>query len=95
MDLELEPTGDHDLDAAAELADLAGHLAPGERRLLAHAIETDQPVTIGYTNAQGNHTTRVIDSVELDGTHLIAWCHLRDDERMFSLHRIDAVAPAP
>ncbi|MPZ28749.1 MAG: hypothetical protein GEV12_20720 [Micromonosporaceae bacterium] len=82
-------------DVVDILADWAGHLAPGERRLLAHAIETDGAVTIGYTNAQGNHTTRVIDSVELDGAHLIAWCHLRDDERMFSLHRIDTVAPAP
>lgn len=81
-------------DVDEVLAGRAGHLAPGERRLLAHAIETDGAVTIGYTNAQGNHTTRVIDSVELDGAHLIAWCHLRDDERMFSLHRIDMVAPA-
>jgi predicted DNA-binding transcriptional regulator YafY len=51
-------------------------------------------VTIGYTNAQGNHSVRVIDSAELDGHHLVAWCHLRDDERVFSLHRIDSVAPA-
>jgi predicted DNA-binding transcriptional regulator YafY len=89
--------GDHaddEEDLAAALADRAGQLAPGERRLLAHAIETEGAVEIGYTNAQGNHTTRVIDSVELDGGHLIAWCHLRDDERIFSLHRIDSVAPA-
>ena len=97
-DLAAGAGGDPDggeLDLAAELADLAGHLAPGERRLLAHAIETEDAITIGYTNAQGDHTTRVIDSVELDGAHLIAWCHLRDDERMFSLRRIDTVAPAP
>jgi hypothetical protein len=82
-------------DLAAALADRAGHLAPGERRLLAHAIETADPVLIGYTNRDGNHTTRVIDSVGLDGAHVIAWCQLRDDERVFSLHRIDTVAPAP
>jgi XPB/Ssl2-like helicase family protein/WYL domain-containing protein len=81
-------------DLEAELEDLAGHLGPGERRLLAHAIETAHPVTIGYTNAQGNHSTRVIDSAELDGHQLVAWCHLREDERVFSLHRIDSVAPA-
>jgi hypothetical protein len=84
-----------ELDVDTALEDLAGHLTPGERRLLAHAIETADPVTIGYTNAQGNHTTRVIDSAELDGTHLVAWCQLRDDERMFTLHRIDSVSPAP
>jgi hypothetical protein len=89
--------GDHfgdEEDLAEALADRAGQLPPGERRLLAHAIETDGAVEIGYTNAQGSHTIRVIDSVELDGGHLIAWCHLRDDERIFSLHRIQSVAPA-
>jgi hypothetical protein len=95
----LAPAGEaalaEEAELAAELADLAGHLAPGERRLLAHAIQTENSVTIGYTSAQGNRTTRVIDSVELDGAHLIAWCHLRDDERIFSLRRIDTVAPAP
>jgi hypothetical protein len=83
-----------DLDVDTAIEELAGHLPPGERRLLVHAIESGGPVTIGYANAQGNHTTRVIDSAELDGTHVVAWCHLRDDERMFSLHRIDSVAPA-
>jgi Helicase conserved C-terminal domain len=82
------------LDVDTVLAEVAGHLAPGERRLLAHALATGEPVTIGYTNSAGNHTIRVIDSAELDGAHLIAWCQLRDDERMFSLHRIDSIAPA-
>ena len=81
-------------DLEVELEALASHLAPGERRLLAHAIETGEPVTISYTNQQGNGSTRVIDSAELEGTHLVAWCNLRDDERMFALHRIGSVAPA-
>jgi hypothetical protein len=102
---ELDPTGADSspaggldqvrpVDLDAELAELADQLGPGERRLLAHAIETGCPVTINYVNAQGGRTTRVIDSAELDGGHLIAWCHLREDERMFSLRRIDTVAPA-
>jgi hypothetical protein len=83
-----------EVDVAAELAELATHLAPGERRLLAHAIETTYPVKISYINAQGGHSQRVIEPLELDGTHLIAWCQLRDDERVFALHRIASVAPA-
>jgi hypothetical protein len=83
-----------EVDVAAELTELATHLAPGERRLLAHAIETTHPVRISYTNAQGGHSQRVIEPLELDGTHLIAWCQLRDDERVFALHRIASVAPA-
>lgn len=89
-----EPAIDEPLDVSGELAERAGHLGAGERRLLAHAIETSQPVRIHYTNAQGNSTVRVIDSAELIGEHLVAWCQLRDDERMFALHRIGSVAPA-
>ena len=78
----------------SEVAELAAHLAPGERRLLAHAIETGQPVRIEYTNAQGNSSQRVIEPVELAAGLLVAWCRLREDERVFAVHRIAAVAPS-
>jgi hypothetical protein len=94
-DPELSDGFGPELNVEAALEELADQLAPGERRLLAHAIETADPVLIGYTNAQGNHSTRVIDSAELDGHLLVAWCHLRDDERAFALNRIDSVAPVP
>lgn len=84
---EADPVLDH-------VAELAPHLAPGEQRLLAHAVETGHPVEIRYTNAQGNSTQRVIEPRELTGGVLIAWCRLREDERVFSLYRIAAVTPA-
>lgn len=90
---EAEPSPQED-GVEGELAEFTTHLAPGERRLLAHAIETGRPVEIHYTNAQGSSTQRVIEPVELTGALLIAWCRLREDERVFALHRIGAVAPS-
>jgi predicted DNA-binding transcriptional regulator YafY len=81
-------------DAESVVAALAPQLSAGEQRLLAHAIERGRPVKIQYTNAQGNQSTRVIEPIELYGRVVGAWCHLREEERMFALDRIDAVAPA-
>ncbi|QSB15633.1 helicase-associated domain-containing protein [Natronosporangium hydrolyticum] len=82
-------------DLSSRLASAANHLTKAERRLLETALTTGDPVTISYTDAQGRTSMRVIDSAELDGGHLFAWCHLREDERMFALARIEAVEPAP
>jgi predicted DNA-binding transcriptional regulator YafY len=69
-------------------------LTAEQRGVLAAAIDADAPVTIGYLDSGGRHTRRVIDQLELDGDALVAWCHLRNDERRFLLDRIDAVSPA-
>ncbi len=78
----------------AQLRPAASHLTPGELRLLAHAIDEDMPVHIEYVNAQGRPSSRVIEEISSDGHMLYAWCTLREDERMFALARIGAVAPA-
>jgi predicted DNA-binding transcriptional regulator YafY len=72
----------------------APQLAPGLARLLAHAIDTGGPVRIDYVNQAGNVSNRVIESIELAGTSIFAWCRMRQDERMFNLARILTVAPA-
>ncbi|HZM76506.1 MAG TPA: helicase-associated domain-containing protein [Candidatus Limnocylindrales bacterium] len=72
----------------------ACNLTQAEIRLLAHAIETGHPVTIGYVNRQGNETVREIEEPELIGGELVAWCRLRDDLRHFTLSRIFSVEPA-
>jgi hypothetical protein len=72
----------------------ATQLSAGERRLLAHAVEESGPVKIRYTNAQGNPSARVIEPLAVHGRVVEAWCHLREEERMFALDRIDSVAPA-
>jgi hypothetical protein len=75
-----------------EVVDLyAAHLGDGQRRLLADAIELGNRVTIDYVDSGGYSSTRVIEPLELDRHLLTAWCHLRSDERVFALDRIETV----
>jgi predicted DNA-binding transcriptional regulator YafY len=60
--------------------------------MLATAISAGAPVTIEYVNGDGHASTRLIEPVELDRHLLTAFCHLRGEERMFALDRIEAVA---
>jgi XPB/Ssl2-like helicase family protein/WYL domain-containing protein len=72
----------------------APHLSPTEVELLAYALDRQVPVHIEYINAGGRPSNRVVEPVELEGYLLRAWCHLRDDERVFALARVAAVSPA-
>lgn len=53
-------------------------------------------VTFDYTDANGNATNRTVDPlgiVFLDQSHvLLAWCHLREDFRVFRLDRMQTLA---
>ncbi|MGI5213917.1 helicase C-terminal domain-containing protein [Plantactinospora sp. CA-290183] len=70
-----------------------GQLDPEEQRLLSTAIERGTPVKIDYRDSGGGFSSRLVEPIDLDGHLLTAWCHLRDDERMFVLDRIQAVGP--
>jgi hypothetical protein len=72
----------------------AARLPPSEQELLAGAIVGGTPVWIEYRDSTGERSTRLIEPLELDRSLLTAWCHLRDDERMFSLDRIESVRPS-
>ncbi len=78
----------------AMVAASARVLNPAEQELLAFAIDGGYPVRIGYINAAGNHSSRVIEPEALEGEALVAWCRLREDGRVFRLSRITSVAPA-
>jgi hypothetical protein len=64
-----------------------------QQRQLAYAIDQQLPVKITYRSASGGITTRVISDIEMINGLLYAWCHLRDDDRVFSIDRIQDVAP--
>ncbi len=51
------------------------------------------PLWIGYVNAEGHATQRVIEPVTVEGGYVSAFDHLRDEVRTFALHRITGVAP--
>ncbi|MGW1286119.1 helicase C-terminal domain-containing protein [Streptomyces sp. NPDC002586] len=76
---------------------VSGHarrLALADVRQLAHAIDDGLPITIEYVAASGSRTVRTLSELDLDPPYLYAWCHLRDDERVFTLSRIHGVMPA-
>lgn len=64
------------------------------------AADRASAVWIGYVNAQGRATQRVVEPISVDGGYLRAYDHLRDEVRTFAIHRITGVAeledePAP
>ncbi|MEW1909243.1 helicase C-terminal domain-containing protein [Kitasatospora sp. NPDC085895] len=75
------------------IASYATRLSGSDIRQLAHAVDHDLSITIDYRAATGRHTTRTLSDLDLDPPHLYAWCHLRDDERCFTLARIQGVMP--
>jgi len=76
------------------IAALAPRLPVPEARLLAHAVDTDTTVVIDYRASTGGVTSRAVSELALMGSTLSAWCELRQDERHFSLGRIQAVRVA-
>lgn len=70
------------------------HLPLDERLLLARALADGRPVELDYRAASGRVTTRVVEElVDLDG-RLEGYCHLRDDDRVFSPSGVLAVRTA-
>jgi hypothetical protein len=92
----LDQAEEHDEleEAAAYIVRFATQLSHEEQVLLLASIDDGAPLKISYTNAGGESSVRVIEPLGLDNHRLVAWCTLRDEERMFSLDRIHAVSPA-
>ncbi|MBT2613442.1 helicase-associated domain-containing protein [Streptomyces sp. ISL-87] len=72
----------------------AKRLSYTDVRQLAHAIDTGTPLAVEYVATSGNRTVRTLSRLELDPPYLEAWCHLREDERVFTLSRIHSVMPS-
>ncbi|MGW5355048.1 helicase-associated domain-containing protein [Streptomyces sp. NPDC004031] len=56
------------------------------------AVLTGQSLWIGYVNAEGTATQRVIAPVRVEGGHVTAYDHTTDEVRTFALHRITGVS---
>ncbi|MFI5645123.1 helicase C-terminal domain-containing protein [Kitasatospora sp. NPDC051705] len=84
----------YDRDTEEIIAGYARNLPFTDVRQLAHAVNDGQAITIEYVATSGNTTVRTLSRLELDAPYLHAWCHLRNDERVFTLSRIHGVMPA-
>jgi hypothetical protein len=56
------------------------------------AVRERRAVWMGYVNAQGTASQRIVEPVSLSGGFLQGFDYKRDEMRTFSLHRITAVA---
>jgi predicted DNA-binding transcriptional regulator YafY len=56
------------------------------------AVLTGEAVWIGYVNAEGAASQRVIAPVRVEGGYVTAYDHTADEVRTFPLHRITGVA---
>ncbi|MFD5058161.1 MULTISPECIES: helicase C-terminal domain-containing protein [unclassified Streptomyces] len=63
-------------------------------RQLAYAIDEGEPITIEYVAASGGRTVRTVSELDVDPPYLYGYCHLRQDNRVFTLSRIRTVLPA-
>jgi len=60
--------------------------------LLRHAARDGLAVLLGYVNAQGAASQRIVEPVSISGGYLHGWDHRREEMRTFALHRITEVA---
>lgn len=84
---------------AGDAAAARGHTAPvrgaasgvataGMLGVLQEAISDGQLVLIGYVNAQGTASSRIVEPTSVAGGVLRGYDHSRDEIRTFALHRI-------
>ncbi len=92
----IEALREHDCRTLGDF--LAAHRSlPLDRRMeasdlsepLATAVRDGRPVAMRYAGPRGT-SERVISPLLVQGQYLVAYCHLRDDERTFRLDRIVA-----
>ena len=59
---------------------------------LQDAVREHRQVWIGYVDAQGRSTSRVVEPRSVEGGYVTAYDHLRQEDRTFSLHRVTGVS---
>lgn len=63
------------------------------RNLIKKAFDEKRKIKIRYYSPHSDeHTTRVIDIYQIYMNSIIAYCHLREDERTFAIERINSIA---
>jgi hypothetical protein len=60
--------------------------------MLVQAAAMGQPLWIGYVNAEGHASQRVVEPLSVEGGYVSAFDHLREEVRTFAVHRITGVS---
>lgn len=87
---------------ALRAGDLAARAARRAPVPVSHTVDTlaflqaaareGRQVWLGYVDAQGQGTSRVVQPRTVEGGYVTAYDHLRHEDRRFSIHRITGVA---
>jgi len=75
--------------------DVPGVTTAATLALLRDAAAANQSVLLGYVNAQGSASQRIVEPSSVNGGYLHGWDHQRDEMRTFALHRITGVSIIP
>jgi hypothetical protein len=78
--------------ARTDLRQLPRTAAADTLAALQTAVLLGERMWIGYVNAEGLASQRVVDPVKVEGGFVTAYDHLSDEIRTFALHRITGVA---
>jgi Helicase conserved C-terminal domain/WYL domain len=78
--------------ATPRLGEVPGVTTAATLGLLRQAARDGLAVLLGYVNAQGAASQRIVDPVSISGGYLHGWDHRREEMRTFALHRITGVA---
>jgi predicted DNA-binding transcriptional regulator YafY len=78
--------------ATPRAGDIPGVTTAATLGLLRQAARDGLAVLLGYVNAQGTASQRIVDPVSVSGGYLHGWDHRREEMRTFALHRITGVA---
>lgn len=89
--------------ATAEKVRLLIQPAPDPDAVIAEtvwrAVRENRTLRIRYTDVGGLDTERDVEPLHVvvgpNGSYLTAWCHLREDDRVFRMDRITAAVPIP
>ncbi|MGI8696284.1 MAG: helicase C-terminal domain-containing protein [Mycobacteriales bacterium] len=88
--------GDRAVRASGEIGNvvrgLPGITTAATLALLTRASRDGRPVWLGYVNAQGSASQRIVEPTSLSGGFLHGYDHRRQEARTFALHRITSVA---
>jgi Helicase conserved C-terminal domain/WYL domain len=76
----------------ASLTDIPGVTSASTLGLLRQATQEGRPVWLGYVNAQGAASQRIVEPSSISGGFLHGYDHRREEMRSFALHRITGVA---
>jgi hypothetical protein len=60
--------------------------------MLTQAARAGESLLIGYVDAEGRGSQRVIEPLAVEGGHVVAYDHLRGAQRSFAVHRITGVS---